>query len=79
MVLTINALYRQGVRNFWMVHDSFGAPFAQCDDVYAATRAMFVELMSADLLDAWTQQVAAPLTQEQRDKLPLYRRTARLI
>lgn len=70
MVLTINALYRQGVRNFWMVHDSFGAPFAQCDDVYATTRAMFVELMSADLLDAWTQQVAAPLTQEQRDKLP---------
>ncbi len=70
MVLTINALYRQGVRNFWMVHDSFGAPFAQCDAVYATTRAMFVELMSGDLLDGWTQQVAAPLGQEQRDKLP---------
>ncbi|CAJ0898192.1 hypothetical protein R6138_04189 [Ralstonia thomasii] len=71
MVFTVNALYRQGVRNFWMVHDSFGAPFAQCDAVYATTRDTFIELMSSDLLDEWTQQVTAPLTEAQRSKLPM--------
>jgi DNA-directed RNA polymerase len=29
MVYVINALHAQGVRNFWMIRDSFGAPLAQ--------------------------------------------------
>ena len=70
MVRTVNALYRKGVRNFWMIHDSFGAPFAQCSDVFDSTREQFVELMEADLLGTWTAQVTAALTPEQREKLP---------
>jgi DNA-directed RNA polymerase len=70
MVRTINALHRRGIRNFWMIHDSFGAPFAQCSDVYETTREMFVELMFAPLLANWTEQVTTTLTPEQRDTLP---------
>lgn len=71
MAMTINALYARGVRNFWMIHDSFGAPFAQCGDVFDATRETFVELMSVDRLDAWTQQVAGPIYgAPTADKLP---------
>jgi DNA-directed RNA polymerase len=69
MVRVVNDLYRRGVRNFWMVHDSFGAPFAQCQDVFESTREQFVELMQEDLLGAWTQQVTAALAPEQREKL----------
>jgi len=70
MVMTVNALYAQGVRNFLMVHDSFGAPFAQCQEVFDTTREQFVALMSPDLLRIWTEQVTAGLTPEQREKLP---------
>jgi DNA-directed RNA polymerase len=70
MVRVVNDLYRRGVRNFAMVHDSFGAPFAQCQDVFESTREQFVELMEADLLGTWTEQVTAALTPEQREKLP---------
>lgn len=70
MVRTINALHARGVRNFWMIHDSFGAPFAQCDDVYAATREEFVGLMGDDLLSRWTADVTAGLDDETKSKLP---------
>jgi DNA-directed RNA polymerase len=61
MVATVNALAARGVKNFWMVHDSFGAPYAQCQDVFDCTRDTFVTLMSGDLLDVWTKQVTAGL------------------
>jgi len=32
--MVVNDLYAKGVRNFWMIHDSFGAPFAQCGEVF---------------------------------------------
>lgn len=70
MVRTVNALYRAGVRNFWMIHDSFGAPFAHSDEVFNTTRDQFVELMSTDLLRNWAEEVTAVLTPEQREKLP---------
>lgn len=70
MVRTVNALYARGVRNMWMVHDSFGAPFAQCQDVFDVTRDEFVALMSGDMLRTWTEQVTEELTPEQREKLP---------
>lgn len=70
MVRTVNALHAKGVRNFWMIHDSFGAPFAQSDEVFKTTRDQFVELMSTDLLRNWTEEVSAVLTSEQREKLP---------
>jgi DNA-directed RNA polymerase len=44
-----------------MVHDSFGAPYAQCQEVFDATRDTFVTLMSGDLLGEWTQQVTTGL------------------
>jgi DNA-directed RNA polymerase len=70
MVYVINALHARGVRNFWMIHDSFGAPLAQCSDVFDATREQFARLMSRDLLAEWTEQVTAVLTPEQRESLP---------
>jgi len=70
MVMTINALAAAGVRNFWMIHDSFGAPFAQCDTVYKETREQFVSLMSSDLLAAWTADVTACLDEQSKKKLP---------
>jgi DNA-directed RNA polymerase len=70
MVFTVNALHAQGVRNFWMVHDSFGAPLAQCQQVFDTTREQFVELMSGDLLREWTEAVTAPLSDDARATLP---------
>jgi DNA-directed RNA polymerase len=70
MVRTVNALYRKGVRNFWMIHDSFGAPFAQCGEVFNSTREEFVELMSTDLLANWTAEVTADLPAKAKEKLP---------
>lgn len=70
MVRVINDLHRRGVRSFWMIHDSFGAPFAQCGEVYESTREQFASLMSSDLLRAWTEQVTAALSPEARETLP---------
>lgn len=70
MVYVINDLHARGVRNFWMIHDSFGAPFAQCGEVYESTREQFARLMTPDLLGRWTEQVTAVLTPEQKEKLP---------
>jgi len=70
MVYVINDLYARGVRNFWMIHDSFGAPLAQCRQVFDSTREQFTRLMSHDLLAEWTEQVTAVLTPEQKETLP---------
>ncbi|WDD93869.1 DNA-dependent RNA polymerase [Burkholderia sp. FERM BP-3421] len=70
MALVVNDLHGNGVRNFWMIHDSFGAPFAQCGEVFRSTRDQFIELMSPDLLRRWTDDVTAALTGEQRLPLP---------
>ncbi|AOJ66433.1 DNA-dependent RNA polymerase [Burkholderia ubonensis] len=70
MALVVNDLYEKGVRNFWMIHDSFGAPFAQCGEVFRSTREQFIELMSPDLLRSWTDDVTAAITDEQRAALP---------
>ncbi|CAI8961512.1 MULTISPECIES: DNA-directed RNA polymerase [Burkholderia] len=70
MAYVVNDLHGKGVRNFWMIHDSFGAPFAQCGEVFRSTREQFIELMSPDLLRSWTDDVVAALTDEQREALP---------
>lgn len=70
MVMTINHLYSQGVRNFWMIHDSFGAPFAQCQAVFHSTREQFINLMTPDLLQRWTDEVTVNLTPDQKATLP---------
>ncbi|KVQ33123.1 DNA-directed RNA polymerase [Burkholderia ubonensis] len=70
MAFVVNDLYGKGVRNFWMIHDSFGAPFAQCGEVFRSTREQFIELMSPDLLRSWADDVTAALTDEQRAALP---------
>lgn len=70
MVLTVNDLYSRGVRNFWMIHDSFGAPMARCREVFDSTREKFIELMSGDLLQQWTDSVTALLPDELKAKLP---------
>jgi DNA-directed RNA polymerase len=70
MAMVVNELYARGVRNFWMIHDSFGAPFAQCDEVFRSTREQFAELMSGDLLREWTEHVIAGLPEGARAKLP---------
>lgn len=70
MAYVVNDLYARGVRNFWMIHDSFGAPFAQCGEVFRSTRDQFIELMSSDLLLRWTEDVTAVLTDAQRAELP---------
>ncbi|OXI42146.1 DNA-directed RNA polymerase [Burkholderia aenigmatica] len=74
MAYVVNDLHRKGVRNFWMIHDSFGAPFAQCGEVFRSTREQFIELMSPDLLRRWTEDVVAGLTDEQRATLPEFPR-----
>jgi DNA-directed RNA polymerase len=70
MAMVVNDLYAKGVRNFHMVHDSFGAPFAQCGVVFDSTRDKFVELMSGDLLRDWTEAVTAGLSADGKAKLP---------
>lgn len=78
MVYVINDLHARGVRNFWMIHDSFGAPLAQCGEVFDSTREQFARLMSRDLLAEWTEHVTgrldadgrSVLTPEQKEKLP---------
>ncbi|KVR95832.1 DNA-directed RNA polymerase [Burkholderia vietnamiensis] len=70
MAMVVNDLYAKGVRNYWMIHDSFGAPFAQCDEVFRSTREQFVKLMSGDLLRDWTEHVTSELSDAARAKLP---------
>lgn len=70
MAYVVNDLYARGVRNFWMIHDSFGAPFAQCGEVFRSTREQFITLMSPDLLRRWANDVTAALTDAQRAGLP---------
>jgi DNA-directed RNA polymerase len=70
MAMVVNDLHAKGVRSFWMIHDSFGAPLAQCGEVFRSTREQFIELMSGDLLRDWTESVTAGLSAEGKAKLP---------
>ncbi|CAB3798807.1 DNA-directed RNA polymerase [Pararobbsia alpina] len=70
MVRTVNDLYSRGVRNFWMIHDSFGAPFARCQEVFDSTRQQFIKLMFPDLLRKWTEDVTEMLPEDSRRNLP---------
>lgn len=70
MAMVVNDLHAKGVRSFWMIHDSFGAPFAEIEKVFSATREQFIELMSGDLLRDWTEAVTAGLSAESKAKLP---------
>jgi DNA-directed RNA polymerase len=70
MAMTVNDLHARGVRNFWMIHDSFGAPFAQFGEVFDSTREQFVALMSSDLLQRWTEDVTAMLSEKGKANLP---------
>lgn len=70
MAMVVNDLHAKGVRNLFMVHDSFGAPFAQCGEVFRSTREQFISLMSDDLLAKWTADVTVALSPEAKAKLP---------
>jgi len=70
MAMTVNDLHTKGVRNFWMIHDSFGAPFAHCLEVFSSTREQFVKLMDGDLLGEWAAAVTANLPDDKKTALP---------
>jgi DNA-directed RNA polymerase len=70
MAMVVNDLVSKGVTRLWMIHDSFGAPFAHCGTVFDSTRDKFIELMSGDLLREWTEAVTAGLSADGKAKLP---------
>ena len=61
MYLTIDKAARSGVRDFAMVHDSFGTHAANASKLFEAVRSAYAEIFGGNYLEEWREQVQAAL------------------
>lgn len=71
LMLTVNAAYAAGIRNFALVHDSFGCLASQSDDMHRIIREQFVAMYEDhDVLAEVLAQCKCDLTVHNHDRLP---------
>ncbi|MGY5795170.1 DNA-directed RNA polymerase len=70
MLLTVVRLGRQGVQDFFMIHDSFGVPAADAQRLWLETRSVFVEMYTKhDVLQEFRDGLAEQLGDELAEQL----------
>nr|WP_319513399.1 DNA-directed RNA polymerase [uncultured Cohaesibacter sp.] len=70
MVLTINQMIKQGVRDFAMIHDSYGTHAANTEALAQTLRHAFVEMYSVDVLQGFLNGLSEYVPQEVIESLP---------
>lgn len=71
LMLTVNSCFDQGIRQFAMIHDSYGCPAGQGDIMYATVRSVFVETYTNhNVLQDLHDQIANMLPEKEAKKLP---------
>lgn len=55
--ITVCRMYEAGVRNFFMIHDSFGCPFAQVGLMNKIIREAMVDMYREDYMQKWKASV----------------------
>lgn len=76
MLLTVVRLGRKGIKDFFMIHDSFGVPACFGNDLWMETRNVFVEIYEKhDVLQEFRDGLVESLPEELAEKLkPLPRK-----
>jgi DNA-directed RNA polymerase len=71
MMLTTVRASQAGIKNFAMIHDSFGTTAGDVDVMYRVVRESFVEMYEGvDVLGDFRDEIAALLSEESKDDLP---------
>ncbi len=70
MLLTVVRLGRQGVQDFFMIHDSFGVPAADAQRLWLETRSVFVDMYTKhDVLQEFRDGLVLQIGEELAEKL----------
>lgn len=69
MYLAVEKMYNWGVKDFMLIHDSFGVPANDVPLLNKAVRESFVELFEGEPLEDWVSQVVPERVQEAKDIL----------
>ena len=71
LMLTVVRAKQAGIRSFACVHDSFGCPAGDVEDLYRIVRESFFEMYdTVDVLGSFRDEIAQQLSDEGKDKLP---------
>lgn len=70
LMKTIDRCLRAGIKDFAMVHDSYGCHAAHAEELSYQLRAAFVEQYEGDVLGDFAKQLAENLPPELAEKLP---------
>jgi DNA-directed RNA polymerase, mitochondrial len=70
LMLTINRCLKEGIKDFAMVHDSYGTHAARAEDLSRCLREAFVEQYSGDVLGEFLEDLSKQLPPELVEKLP---------
>ena len=71
LMLTVVRAKQAGIRSFAMIHDSFGCPAGDVEDLYRIVRESFVEMYeTVDVLGSFRDEIAQQLSDEGKEKLP---------
>lgn len=69
--LTVVRAKQEDIKSFAMIHDSFGTTAGQTEDLFRIVRECFVEMyQTVDVLQAFRDEIAAQISEENRENLP---------
>lgn len=70
LMLTVVRAHQEGIRNFSMVHDSFGTTAGDAEDMFHIVREAFVEMYTeVNVLEDFRNEIAQQLSEKARDSL----------
>lgn len=71
LMLTVVRAKQAGIRSFACIHDSFGCPAGDVEELYRSVRESFVEMYeTVDVLGSFRDEIAQQLSDEGKEKLP---------
>ena len=71
MIKTVNIAYKNGIKNFCNVHDSFGTTAGDVEMLNKSIREAFIDMFSKhDILNEFREDVIRQLPDKLKDKLP---------
>ena len=70
LILSVNKAYQNGVKNFSMIHDSYGTLAEDSDILASSLRGCFVEMFQDNLLEKFRDEVCAVLPPEKLGMIP---------
>lgn len=69
MMLTIARAKQEGIKNFAMIHDSFGTTAGDTEDLYRIVRDAFVEMYGVEVIESFRDEIVNQLSIKNQAKL----------